>query len=140
MSTTFRVYVGPFAEWLLPANKKSDATSRRATALVDEFDSSPNGSVSFVFDESPVILIRGKRYVRECWIAFLGDAPAKTFPRKLSWAGYGGDNMGIWERSGFPIKAEIRWFKKHFAAQLEQLTAVYGFEPEIKWGVVANCS
>lgn len=138
MSSSLSVYLGPFAEWLVPEAKYADVREKWQ-ALVEEFQVCETGCLDFdPHSYTREVTIAGKRFIRECWTAFFGLAAssAEPPPRKFSW--YSFDDVGEWEFSGFDTEGEKQWFRETFAHQLWQLAEAYGGEPTIKWGVVAK--
>ena len=134
MSTTFGVYVGPFAEWVVP-KANHPRIAEQLWPLEDELPASEGGRLDRYVLE-PELVVARKRFIRECWtVGFTLRRNAKP-PRKFEWDQYG--EVGIWEFSGLDAKQEKDWFQWAFASQLGQLAAVYGCEPSIKWGAVVR--
>jgi hypothetical protein len=140
MSTIFSVYLGPFAEWLVPEAKYEKAREKWQ-ALIHEFQAGEGGCLDFDQDSyMNEVVIGRKLFIRECWTAYLGLASTRSGPPPRSFHWDATDDKGVWEFSGFDIEQEKRWFQEAFAQQLKQLAEAYGAEPTIKWGVVTKFS
>src|SRR5689334_3411915 len=101
MSTIFSVYLGPFAEWLLPRAGYKRARER-AQAVAARFTSGERACLDFdqtsCFD---VVKIGNNRFIRECWTAYFPPESTGSGapPRPFHWASCPADNVGVFEFS-----------------------------------------
>jgi hypothetical protein len=139
MGMLFRVYLGPFAEWLVP-QKGCRKAWERAQAIADRFRVGERGGLNFDPNCFEIVKVGNNRFLRGCWTAYFPPGAAVP-PRPFHWSSPPEANeQGIVEFSGFDVKQEKRWFRETFAEQLKELAEVFGGEPTIKWGVVTTLS
>lgn len=102
MSSSLVVYVGPYAEWLVP-EELHPAIWGRWQAIVEELQAGSEGSLDFDDYQSRRVEFDGRRFIRECWIAYFGSREEAHAPRKMRWSDH---EAGVWEHEGFDAQGE----------------------------------
>jgi hypothetical protein len=148
--SSFKLYIGPFADWLVPQDERARQTLLRAHEVYTEsfgrgewwLDYDPNPPI--VYDPNPPTGRVGSRLVIEqhCWTVELGNPRAVDFPpaiprRRFTWSD-DPPSIGVFEYPGFDGDRERCWFVQTVADQLNRLADVYRTEARIKWGVVTK--
>jgi hypothetical protein len=133
MSHIYTIYIGPYAQWMVPVgyHKKSQSPSSRA--MFEEI----RGQVPCLTDSSdPPVVVQGKKqFTLECWVASFHRETRHLAPRQFSWSSSAPD-LQITTFAGFDVEGELHWFRQTFDYSLEKLANYYGMPPAIHWGVV----
>jgi hypothetical protein len=127
MSSFFGVFVGPYAEFLIPEDGLDlpEGDKEEGVGRIDLWSDGPSNNPDRVD-------VDGKRFVRlRFWSE--GSAPG-TSGRVCGDAGI--DGCGAQRMSDVNPHAEIHWFKQTKAAALALLATHFGLEPEVHWGMV----
>jgi hypothetical protein len=136
MSSTFIVYVGPYAEWIL---QQELGRTPEVAAILGYETGAPD---ELEINDGCAGLPKVARGGEECWClccyAYFSSYSVSKPPRKLIWAQ--GDKDGVLELSRADPAKEIAWFESTYRKRLERLADHVGAGPVLGWGVVSYTS
>jgi hypothetical protein len=119
-------YVGPYAEWVVPAGAYD----------APPFDSERDGlSRQDIGDDPPRVRRGGAVY--EAHVYFPRE-PEPGSPRPMrAFGGASGVAVGV-DLGDADRAAEVAWFRGRYGPALAALAAYYGAAAEVRWGLVGS--
>jgi hypothetical protein len=133
VSSTFVVYVGPYAEWLL---QQDLGRSEEVAAILGFETGAPDElEINEGYTGLPKVARDGRQFWRLCCYAYFSSYSVAVPPRKLRWVQ--GDEDGVLELSRVNPAEEIAWFESTYRKRLDRLADHVGARPVLCWGVVS---
>lgn len=137
MSSTLIVYVGPYAECLLPQNVNG-RSEELADILAFETSAPDELEINCGHNGLPRVTRGGGEFWQLCCYAYFSSYSVSKPPRQLIWAQGEGDR--VLDLSRIDPAEEIAWFERTYRQRLGRLADYLGARQALCWGVVSHTS
>lgn len=127
-------YVGPFVEWLWPEDTPPGRFQQR-NQITEEIQRDREPYLEHI-GTPPVIVIQGRRHLREVFTVYFPPGSESLAPRTFRWSALSEELRVSEYPDGFDVQGELRWLERNFSSAIHELTRVYEKPPRFKWGVV----
>jgi hypothetical protein len=134
MSVCQNLFVGPFAEWLVPEGETRGFPPRNKSG--DRLFGNKL-SCNVGLGEPETMVMGKKRYHRYCYVPYKNQRNRKGRPMS-----FGGQPAWpeIQDLLDIDRQAELDQFAKRFSKELKLLAQKFGAEPKLRWGLVCWAS
>ncbi len=148
MSRKMFLYIGPYAEWLVPLGRtfwptepwpRPKVRSEEAKSWDRLLDGGQLDWALSEGEECPQVQVQGQTFGRVCAVPKEERSGRPDRPMLLIWSSTtppGGPGQMMTDWTTLDRQAEVEWFRATFAAELAEVVRLSKLEPAFRWGLV----